>query len=130
MAPSFVLGQTGPLPRSQPPSPLGPAPGGPHLNSQHQADQVHHHLLVGQLDADERQQAVQRLVVLLDVRLLLTAQVDVSVELLGVLERGGKGGGKATAGTVGAGGARRWESGPKGAARLCTPPLPSGTGGL
>ena len=43
--------------------------------------------LVGQLDADECQQAVERLVVLTYVRFLLTAQVDVSVELLGVLEK-------------------------------------------
>lgn len=59
-----------------------------HLNSQHQADKVYHHLLVGQLNADESQQAVERLVVLLYVRFLLTAQVDVPVELLGVLEIG------------------------------------------
>lgn len=58
------------------------------LNSQHQADEVYHHLLIGQLDADERQQAVESLVVLLYVGFLLTAQVDVSVELLGVLEMG------------------------------------------
>ena len=64
-----------------------------HLNSQHQADEVYHHLLIGQLNADESQQAVERLVVLLYVRLLLTAQVDVSVELLGMLGLG-EGGGK------------------------------------
>lgn len=51
----------------------------PYLNSQHQSDEVHHHLLIGQLNADEGQQAVEGLVVLLDVCLLLTAQVDVSV---------------------------------------------------
>lgn len=88
---------------------LCPAHTRPHLNSQHQADEVYHHLLVGQLNADERQQAIERLVMLLYVRFLLTAQVDVSVELLGVLETGDKGGGQAPVGRVGTGEARRRE---------------------
>lgn len=80
-----MLGQNRFPPQSQP---VCAACMRPHLNSQHQADEVYHYLLVGQLDADERQQAVESLVVLLYVGFLLTAQVDVSVELLGVLEMG------------------------------------------
>lgn len=101
---------------STPSQTLCPARPRPHLNSQHQADEVHHHLLVGQLDAGQRQQAVQRLVVLLDVRFLLAAQVDVSVELLGVLEGGTR---------AGTGGARRIERAiPRGWDSCVYPPPP------
>lgn len=106
---------------SSPPSQtLHPARPRPHLNSQHQADEVHHHLLVGQLDAGQRQQAVQRLVVLLDVRFLLAAQVDVSVELLGMLEGGTR---------AGTGGARRIERAiPRGWDSCVYPPPPLAQG--
>ena len=70
-----VPGYTGPSPWSS----SSPAHIRPHLNSQHQSDEVHHHLLVGQLNAYEGQQAIECLIVFLDVRLLLTAQVDVPV---------------------------------------------------
>lgn len=99
---SLALGAPGPLARSHPPRATQTRS---HLHSQHQADEVHHHLLIGQLDADERQQAVECLVVLLYVCLLLTAQVDVSVELLGVLGVGR--GGARPRGQVEVGGARR-----------------------
>lgn len=61
----------------QPPASMifisGPPHIRPYLNGQHQSDEVHHHLLIGQLNADECQQAIECLIVLLDVRLLLTA---------------------------------------------------------
>lgn len=55
------------------------------LQGKRQANEVHHHLLVGQLHAEETQQSVEGFVVLLAAALLLTAQVDVSVQLLTVL---------------------------------------------
>lgn len=64
-----------------------------YLQGQRQADEVHHHLLVGQLHAEEAQQGEEGLVVLPPAAQVLAAQVDVSVELLSVLqwEEGGEG---------------------------------------
>lgn len=59
-----------------------------HLQGERQANEVHHHLFVGQLHAEKTQQREEGLVVLLAAALLLTAQVDVSVELLSVLWEG------------------------------------------
>lgn len=56
-----------------------------YLQGQCQANKVHHHLLIGQLHAEETQQSEEGLVVFTATALLLTAQVDVSVELLSVL---------------------------------------------
>lgn len=58
-----------------------------HLQGQRQANEVHHHLFVGQLHAEETQQSVEGFVVLLAAALFLTAQVDVAVQLLTVLRR-------------------------------------------
>lgn len=58
-----------------------------YLQGQRQADEVHHHLLVGQLHAEEAQQGEEGLVVLPPAAQLLAAQVDVPVELLSVLRR-------------------------------------------
>ena len=57
-----------------------------HLQGERQPDEVHHHLLVGQLHAEQGQQVVEVLVVLPPAALLLAAQVDVAVELLAVLQ--------------------------------------------
>ena len=62
----------------------------PDLQGEGQPDEVHHHLLVGQLHAEQSQQVVEVLVVLPPAALLLAAQVDVAVELLAVLQ--GEGG--------------------------------------
>lgn len=56
------------------------------LQSEGQADEVHHHFLVGQLHAEKAQKCKEGLVVLLSAGLLLTVQVDVSIQLLSVLE--------------------------------------------
>lgn len=60
-----------------------------YLQGQRQADEVHHHLLVGQLHTEEAQQGEEGLVVLPPAAQLLAAQVDVSVELLAVLQSDG-----------------------------------------
>lgn len=62
-----------------------------YLQGQRQADEVHHHLLVGQLHTEETQQGEEGLVVLPPAAQLLAAQVDVSVELLSVLQSEGGG---------------------------------------
>lgn len=76
--------QSGPAPH-QAPGHLPPA----YLQGQRQADEVHHHLLIGQLHAEEAQQGEEGLVVLPPAAQLLAAQVDVSVELLPVLQATG-----------------------------------------
>lgn len=58
-----------------------------HLQGHSQADQVHDDLLVGQLDGQDGQRGEEQLEVLVDVVFLLTAQVDVAVQLLPVLQR-------------------------------------------
>lgn len=50
-----------------------------HLQSEDQSNQVHHHLLVGQLHTQDGQQGEESPVVVLPAVLLLTGQVDVSV---------------------------------------------------
>lgn len=61
-----------------------------YLQGECQANEVHHHLFVGQLHAEKTQQSKERLIMLPAAALLLTAQVDVSVELLSVLWGGGQ----------------------------------------
>lgn len=56
-----------------------------YLQGECQANEVDHHLFVGQLHAEETQQSKEGLIVSPAAALLLTAQVDVSVELLSVL---------------------------------------------
>lgn len=63
----------------------------PYLQGECQANEVHDHFLVGQLHAEKTQQGKEALVVLPTAALLLTAQVDVSVQLLAVLRGGGGG---------------------------------------
>lgn len=58
-----------------------------HLQGHSQSDQVHHDLLVGQLDGEDGERGEEQLKVLVDVVFLLTAQVDVAVQLLPVLQR-------------------------------------------
>lgn len=58
-----------------------------HLQGQSQADQVHDDVLIGQLDGEDGERGKEQLKVLVDVVLLLTAQVDVAVQLLPVLQR-------------------------------------------
>lgn len=58
-----------------------------HLQGHSQPDQVHHDLLVGQLDGEDGERGEEQLKVLVDVVFLLTAQVDVAVQLLPVLQR-------------------------------------------
>lgn len=60
---------------------------GADLQGHSQADQVHHDVLVGQLDGEDGQRGEEQLEVLVDVVFLLTAQVDVAVQLLPVLQR-------------------------------------------
>lgn len=62
-----------------------------YLQGQRQADEVHHHLLIGQLHTEEAKQREEGLVVLPPAAQLLAAQVDVSVELLSVLQSEGGG---------------------------------------
>lgn len=57
-----------------------------HLQSECHTDQVHHHLFIGQLHADEGQEWVELLKVRLHAALFLTAQVDVSIQVLGMLK--------------------------------------------
>ncbi len=57
-----------------------------HLQSECHTDQVHHHLFIGQLHADEGQEWVELLKVRLHAALVLTAQVDVSIQVLGMLK--------------------------------------------
>lgn len=56
-----------------------------YLQGECQANEVDHHLFVGQLHAEETQQSKEGLIVPPAAALLLAAQVDVSVELLSVL---------------------------------------------
>lgn len=56
-----------------------------YLQGKRQANEVHHHLFIGQLHTEETQQSEEGLVVLPTAALLLAAQVDVSVQLLAVL---------------------------------------------
>lgn len=62
-----------------------------YLQGQCQADEVHHHLLVGQLHTEEAQQGEEGLVVLPPAAQVLAAKVDVSVELLSMLQSEGRG---------------------------------------
>lgn len=59
-----------------------------YLQGKRQANEVHHHLFIGKFYTEKTQQSEEGLVVLLAAALLLTAQVDVSVELLSVLREG------------------------------------------
>lgn len=59
-----------------------------YLQGEGQAYEVHHHLFVSQLHAEDAQQSEEGLVVLPPAALLLAAQVDVSVQLLAVLSAG------------------------------------------
>lgn len=56
-----------------------------YLQCECQANEIHHHLFVCQLHTEKAQQSEKGLVVLPTTALLLTAQVDVSVQLLAVL---------------------------------------------
>ena len=56
-----------------------------YLQSQSQADEVHHHLLGGQLYGEESQQGEERLEVALGAVLLIAHQVDVAEQPLGIL---------------------------------------------
>lgn len=58
-----------------------------HLQGQGEANEIHHHLLVSELHADQSQERVEHLEVRLHAALLLTRQVNVSVELLGMLQQ-------------------------------------------
>lgn len=62
-------------------------PAVPYLQSQGQTDEVHHHLLVGQLHGEEGQQGEDRLEVAGGAVLLLAHQVDVAVQPLGILSQ-------------------------------------------
>lgn len=59
-----------------------------YLQGERQANEVHHHLFIGQLHAEKTQQSEEGLVVLPTAALLLAAQVDVSVQLLAMLRVG------------------------------------------
>lgn len=56
-----------------------------YLQSQDQSDQVHHHLLIGQFHTEYSQQGDEGLVVTPPTAFLLTGEVDVPVETLGML---------------------------------------------
>lgn len=58
-----------------------------HLQCHSQADQVHDDVLIGQLDGEDGERGEEQLEVLVDVVFLLTAQVDVAVQLLPMLQR-------------------------------------------
>lgn len=55
------------------------------LQGECQANEVHHHLFIGQLHAEKTQQSKEGLIVLSTTTRLLTAHVDVSVQLLAML---------------------------------------------
>lgn len=57
----------------------------PNLQGECQANEVHHHLFIGQLHTEKTQQSEEGLIVLSTAARLLTAHVDVSVQLLAVL---------------------------------------------
>lgn len=57
----------------------------PNLQGKSQANEVHHHLFIGQLHTEKTQQSEEGLVVLSTAAWLLTAHVDVSVQLLAML---------------------------------------------
>lgn len=59
----------------------------PNLQGKGQANEVHHHLLVGQLHAEKTQKCEERLIVLPTAVRLLAAHVNMSVELLAMLWR-------------------------------------------
>lgn len=56
-----------------------------YLQGKSQPDEVHHHLLIGQLNGEHGQGSEEQLKVLVTVVLLLTAQVDVTIQLLPML---------------------------------------------
>lgn len=56
-----------------------------YLQCQCQANEVHHYLFICQFHTEKAQQSEKGLVVLPTAAMLLTAQVDVSVQLLAVL---------------------------------------------
>lgn len=57
----------------------------PNLQGKSQANEVHHHLFIGQLHTEKTQESEEGLIVLSAAAWLLTAHVDVSVELLAML---------------------------------------------
>lgn len=61
-----------------------------HLEGDGEADEVDDDVLVGQLDGEDGERGEEQLEVLVDVVFLLTAQVDVAVQLLAVLQRSQK----------------------------------------
>lgn len=57
-----------------------------YLQSEDQSDQVHHHLLIGQFHTEYGQQGDEGLVVAPPTAVLLTGQVNMSVETLSMLQ--------------------------------------------
>lgn len=58
----------------------------PYLQGECQSDEVHHHLFVRQLHAEKTQQSIEGLIVLLAAALFFTAKVDVSAQVLAMLQ--------------------------------------------
>lgn len=56
-----------------------------YLQGKSQPDEVHHHLLIGQLNGEHSQGSEEQLKVLVTVVLFLAAQEDVTVQLLPML---------------------------------------------